>query len=56
LAASRRKLLSDGKKLSAAELRHKWLDLHEAWLTAKAIRARAEQPGGVAQPAQPSGA
>ena len=36
LAASRRKLLSDGKKLSAAELRHKWLDLHEAWLTAKA--------------------
>ena len=36
LAASRRQLLSDGKKLSAAELRHAWLDLHESWLTAKA--------------------
>ena len=36
LAASRRQLLSDGKKLSAAELRHEWLDLHETWLTAKA--------------------
>jgi len=36
LAASRRSLLSDGSELSAAELRHAWLDLHEAWLTAKA--------------------
>lgn len=36
LAAARRKLLSDGVGLHAAELRHAWLDLHESWLTAKA--------------------
>ncbi|BBZ38455.1 bifunctional uridylyltransferase/uridylyl-removing enzyme [Mycobacterium conspicuum] len=36
MAASRRQLLSSGRKLSAAELRHAWLELHETWLTAKA--------------------
>jgi [protein-PII] uridylyltransferase len=36
LVAARRALLSDGRGLAAAELRHAWQDLHESWLTAKA--------------------
>jgi [protein-PII] uridylyltransferase len=36
LVAARRQLLSDGRGLGAAELRHAWQDLHESWLTAKA--------------------
>ncbi|WP_082975323.1 [protein-PII] uridylyltransferase [Mycobacterium sp. 1245805.9] len=36
LVAARRRLLSDGRELGAAELRHAWQDLHESWLTAKA--------------------
>ena len=36
LAAARRRLLSDGRELDAAELRHAWQELHESWLTAKA--------------------
>jgi [protein-PII] uridylyltransferase len=36
LAAARRKLLSDGLELDAAELGEAWLDLTESWLTAKA--------------------
>ena len=36
MAAARRRLLSAGSGLHAAELRHAWLDLHESWLTAKA--------------------
>ncbi len=36
LVAARRRLLSDGRDLGAAELRHAWQDLHESWLTAKA--------------------
>ncbi|WP_081665594.1 [protein-PII] uridylyltransferase [Mycobacterium sp. UM_CSW] len=36
LVAARRRLLSDGRALGAAELRHAWQDLHESWLTAKA--------------------
>ncbi|WP_082964731.1 [protein-PII] uridylyltransferase [Mycobacterium sp. E796] len=36
LVAARRRLLSDGRGLAAAELRHAWQDLHESWLTAKA--------------------
>ncbi|OBK46540.1 [protein-PII] uridylyltransferase [Mycobacterium sp. 1081908.1] len=36
MVAARRRLLSDGRGLGAAELRHAWQDLHESWLTAKA--------------------
>ncbi|OBA75853.1 [protein-PII] uridylyltransferase [Mycobacterium sp. 1554424.7] len=36
MVAARRALLSDGRGLAAAELRHAWQDLHESWLTAKA--------------------
>ncbi|OBI41449.1 [protein-PII] uridylyltransferase [Mycobacterium sp. E796] len=36
MVAARRRLLSDGRGLAAAELRHAWQDLHESWLTAKA--------------------
>ncbi|OBI86312.1 [protein-PII] uridylyltransferase [Mycobacterium sp. 1245805.9] len=36
MVAARRRLLSDGRELGAAELRHAWQDLHESWLTAKA--------------------
>ncbi|MEE6176499.1 [protein-PII] uridylyltransferase [Mycobacterium sp. 050134] len=36
LAASRRKLLSEGAELDAAALRQAWLELHESWLAAKA--------------------
>ncbi|ORW96256.1 protein-PII uridylyltransferase [Mycobacterium sp. IEC1808] len=36
MVAARRRLLSDGRALGAAELRHAWQDLHESWLTAKA--------------------
>jgi [protein-PII] uridylyltransferase len=48
LAASRRKLLSDGSGLHAAELRHAWLDLHESWLTAKAEEIGITDTGGFA--------
>ena len=36
LAAARRRLLSEGSHLGAAELRKAWLELHESWLAAKA--------------------
>jgi [protein-PII] uridylyltransferase len=48
LAASRRQLLSEGSKLHAAELRHAWLDLHEAWLMAKAIEIGITDDSGFA--------
>jgi [protein-PII] uridylyltransferase len=48
LVASRRQLLSDGDGLSAAELRHAWQDLHEAWLTAKAVEIGITDTGGFA--------
>jgi [protein-PII] uridylyltransferase len=48
LVASRRQLLSDGEALSAAELRHAWQDLHEAWLIAKAAEIGITDTGGFA--------
>ena len=48
LAEARRNLLSDGIGLHAAELRHAWLDLHEAWLTAKAAEIGITDTGGFA--------
>ncbi|WP_082950485.1 MULTISPECIES: [protein-PII] uridylyltransferase [unclassified Mycobacterium] len=36
LAASRRRLLAEGRELGPAELRKAWLELHESWLAAKA--------------------
>ncbi len=48
LVASRRQLLSDGRELSAAELRHAWQDLHESWLTAKAAEIGITDTGGFA--------
>ncbi|ORV47620.1 protein-PII uridylyltransferase [Mycobacterium europaeum] len=36
MAAARRRLLSEGSHLGAAELRKAWLELHESWLAAKA--------------------
>ena len=48
LVASRRRLLSDGGGLSAAELRHAWQDLHESWLTAKAAEIGITDTSGFA--------
>lgn len=48
LAASRRRLLSDGKQLNAAELREAWVDLHESWLTAKAAEIGITEGSGFA--------
>ncbi|WP_076063174.1 [protein-PII] uridylyltransferase [Mycobacterium sp. IS-1264] len=48
LAEARRKLLSDGVGLHAAELRHAWLDLHESWLTAKAAEIGITDASGFA--------
>jgi [protein-PII] uridylyltransferase len=48
LVASRRKLLSDGGDLDAAELRQAWLDLHESWLTAKAAEIGITDDSGFA--------
>jgi [protein-PII] uridylyltransferase len=48
LAASRRQLLSGASKLSAAELRRAWLDLHESWLTAKAAEIGIAEDNGFA--------
>jgi [protein-PII] uridylyltransferase len=48
LAASRRQLLSEASKMSAAELRHAWLDLHESWLTAKAAEIGIAEDNGFA--------
>jgi [protein-PII] uridylyltransferase len=40
--------LSEGDGLSAAELRHAWQDLHEAWLIAKAAEIGITDTGGFA--------
>jgi [protein-PII] uridylyltransferase len=48
LAAARRRLLSDGVKLDAAELRRAWLDLTESWLTAKAAEIGITDTSGFA--------
>ena len=48
LAASRRRLLSAGGQLDAAELRQAWLDLHESWLTAKAAEIGITDDSGFA--------
>src|SRR6516225_5855464 len=48
LVASRRQLLSDGRGLSAAELRHAWQDLHESWLAAKAAEIGITDTSGFA--------
>ncbi|WP_217695739.1 hypothetical protein, partial [Mycobacterium sp. SP-6446] len=48
LAEARRKLLSDGVGLHAAELRHAWLDLHESWLTDKAAEIGITDTSGFA--------
>lgn len=48
MAEARRKLLSDGVGLHAAELRHAWLDLHESWLTAKAAEIGITDTSGFA--------
>ncbi|HWS93502.1 MAG TPA: [protein-PII] uridylyltransferase, partial [Mycobacterium sp.] len=48
LAASRRQLLSDGREMEAAELRQAWLDLHESWLTAKAVEIGITDTSGFA--------
>ena len=46
MAASRRKLLSDGEGLDAAGLRQAWLDLHESWLKAKAAEIGIDDGSG----------
>jgi [protein-PII] uridylyltransferase len=48
LAAARRQLLSEAGKLSTAELRHAWLDLHESWLTTKAAEIGIADDSGFA--------
>lgn len=48
LAASRRQLLSEASRLSAAELRHAWLDLHVSWLTAKSVEIGIAEDSGFA--------
>jgi len=48
LATARRKLLSDGSGLHAAELRHAWQDLHESWLIAKAAEIGIADTSGFA--------
>ena len=48
LAASRRRLLSEGRELGAAELRKAWLELHESWLVAKAGEIGITDGGGFA--------
>ena len=48
MAAARRKLLSDGLELDAAELREAWLDLTESWLTAKAAEIGITDTSGFA--------
>ena len=48
LAASRRQLLSDGAALDAARLRQAWLELHEAWLVAKAVEIGITDTSGFA--------
>ena len=48
LAAARRKLLSDGLELDAAELREASLDLTESWLTAKAAEIGITDTSGFA--------
>ncbi len=48
LVASRRELLSAGRGLGAAELRHAWQDLHESWLTAKAAEIGITDSNGFA--------
>ena len=48
LATARRKLLSDGSGLHAAELRHAWQDLHESWLIAKAAEIGITDTSGFA--------
>jgi [protein-PII] uridylyltransferase len=48
LVASRRKLLSGGRELDAAELRQAWLELHESWLSAKAAEIGITDDSGFA--------
>ncbi|WP_156688759.1 [protein-PII] uridylyltransferase [Mycobacterium sp. Marseille-P9652] len=48
LAASRRRLLSEGARLEAAELRQAWLELHESWLAAKAAEIGITEGSGFA--------
>ncbi|OBH13830.1 [protein-PII] uridylyltransferase [Mycobacterium sp. E1715] len=48
LAASRRRLLAEGRELGPAELRKAWLELHESWLAAKADEIGITDDGGFA--------
>jgi [protein-PII] uridylyltransferase len=48
LAASRRRLLSEGARLDAAALRQAWLELHESWLAAKAAEIGITEGSGFA--------
>jgi [protein-PII] uridylyltransferase len=48
LAASRRQLLSEAVELDAAGLRQAWLELHEAWLTARAAEIGITDDSGFA--------
>ncbi len=48
LAASRRRLLSNGSQLDAAGLRRVWLDMYESWLVARAAEIGIAESSGFA--------